>query len=164
VGAARVEGDVPADGADRLATGVGGEVEAVGSGDAGDLQVDHAGLHDGQPFLRVEAQDAVQAVQGDHQPAFHRQRAARETGAAAPGDEGDLLPVAQADRRDDLLLGKRDDNGRGAGAERGEGVGFVGRQFGGAGEQAIARVHARERAYPSGRRGLSHAPPYLWST
>ena len=47
VRAARVEGDIAADRADELAGRVGRVVEAVGRSRLGDVEVDHAGLDDG---------------------------------------------------------------------------------------------------------------------
>jgi len=98
VGAAGVEGDVAADRADRLARWVGRVVQAVGRRGERDRGVDHAGLDDGEALGGIDAEDAVEAVERDDETAGDGRGAARETGAAAAGDEGDVFFGAEGGR------------------------------------------------------------------
>jgi hypothetical protein len=64
--------------------------------------------------LWVQAQDAVQAVQRDHDAVFDRQRAAAEAGAAAARDERHAEAMAGFHCRDDLFLRDGDHYSEGA--------------------------------------------------
>ena len=81
--AARVLGDIAADGAGDLRAGVGRIVEAVGRGRLGDGEVAHAGLHHGEARHRVEMHDLLHLGQRQHHAVLVRQRAARKAGAGA---------------------------------------------------------------------------------
>lgn len=63
------------DGGHGLAGGVRGVVEAVGSGLAGNLEVYHPRLHHGDAGPGVQAQDAVEPVEGDDDAVLHRKGA-----------------------------------------------------------------------------------------
>ena len=128
VRAAGVEGDVAADGANGLAGGVGRKVQAVRCRGEGHVEVDHAGLDDGDALRRVEAEDAVEAIERDDDAIRDGKRAAGEAGAAAARDEGQALRVAEADEGDDFVwrLGKSD--GQRARAKRREPVAFIRRE------------------------------------
>ncbi len=109
-----------------------------------DVVVDHAGLDHGDVLLGVQADDLVHAVQGDHDPARDRQRAARQRRAAAARDEGDALAVTEAHGLDHLVLGLGEDHGLRARPKGGERVGLERRQLRGRGEQAPSRIELAE--------------------
>ena len=103
VRAAGIEGDVAADRADRLARRIGRVVQAVLLGRERHVEIEHAGLHHGDPIDRIDLEDAIQPVQRDDDPIGVRHGAAGEAGAAAARDERHLRAMTQADRFDHLV-------------------------------------------------------------
>ena len=100
VHAARVLGDVAADGAGDLRGRVGRVVEARVLDRLGDAEVGHAGLGDDGAVLEVDVEDPVELAQAQHDAVGERQGAARERGAGAARHDLDPLGVAEAqDRR-----------------------------------------------------------------
>jgi hypothetical protein len=83
VHAARIEGDVAADGADRLAGRIGGIIQAVFGYGFAHVEIDHARLDDGDALLGIDVENVIQAIERDQQAIFDRQRAARQARAAA---------------------------------------------------------------------------------
>ena len=144
VGAAGVEGDVAADGAHRLARRVGRVVEAVRLAGGRDVEVDHAGLDDGDPVERVDPQDAVHPVEGDHDALLDRHRAARQAGARPAGHEGHAGGMTETHGLHDFGLRLRQHHGARPGAEGREPVALVRRQRGRARQQPVGRVEPSE--------------------
>ena len=140
--AAGVECDVAADGADRLARGIGREVHAEGAGRLGHVQVDRARLDDGDPLFWIELDDAIEPVEGDKQPVFDGQRRAGEAGAAAARDERHIVSVTDAHRLDHLVLRLGDHDRSRPYLVGGQRIRLVGRQLRGLDEQAVGRVDA----------------------
>ena len=103
VRAAGVLGDVAADRAGLLARRVGRVVEAVGGDRLRDLEVRHAGLDDDALAVEVDLEHAVHPRERDDDAVGDRQRAAREPGARAAGDERHAVLGAGADDRLHLL-------------------------------------------------------------
>lgn len=121
-------------------------MQAVGRGGGGDGGIDHAGLDDGETLGGVDAEDAVEAVERDHESTGDGRGAAGQAGAAAAGHEGELLLVAETDEGDDLGLSLGDDDGERRGAEGGEAVAFIGGELGRSGEHARGREQSGEAA------------------
>ena len=96
VHAARVLGDVAADGAGDLRGGVGGVVEALVLDGLGDAEIGDAGLGGDGAVLVVDVEDAVELAQAQDDAVGERQGAAGERGAGAARDDLDLLGVAEA--------------------------------------------------------------------
>ena len=112
-------------------------MQSMRSGREGDLRVDHAGLDHGETLDGIEFQNPIEAVECDDQTTSDRQGAARQTGAAATGDEGNLFVATKADQRDDLVCRLGHDDGQGAGPEGGQAVAFVGGELLGLRQQTI---------------------------
>ena len=98
MGAAGVEGDIAADGANQRAGRVRRVMQLVRRGGQRDLGIHHARLDHGNPLGGVQAQNPGQAVERDDDAVRHGQRAARQAGAAAARDKGQSLLVAEATR------------------------------------------------------------------
>ena len=130
VGASGVEGHVPADGADGLARRIGSVIEPVGSAQRGQVQVDDPRLHHGAPLGRVQLQDPVEAVEPDDDALPDRERSSGEAGAAPSRHEGQVLPVAEANRLDHLVLGLGQDHRQWPLPKRRQRVRFIGSQLG----------------------------------
>ena len=145
VRAARVEGEVAADRADGLARRVGRVGQPVARGGPADVEVDDAGLDDGGARVRVDAQDAVEPVERDDDPARHRQRPARQRRAAPARDERDALAVAEADHLDDLLARLGQHDGDRPLVEGGERVRAEGGERGRRRQQAFAEAEVAQR-------------------
>ena len=128
VDAARVLGDVAADGAGDLARRVGRVVEAgvpdrLGDGEVGDARLDH-----GAAVSVIDVEDAVELRHAEHDAVGKRQRAPREPGAGAPRHHLDAaLPARPEDARD-LAGGAGQDDHHGKLTVGGEAVAFVGVQ------------------------------------
>ena len=142
VGAARVEGDVAADRADRLARRIGRVVQAERDGGGRDVEVDDAGLDDGDAIDRIDLQDARQPVQRDDDAVDVRHGPAGQAGAAAARHERHPGVGAEPDDGDDLVARFRQHDGAGTGAEGGEPVGLERGQAGRGGDDARRRQHA----------------------
>ena len=151
VGAARVEGDVAADRADRLARRIGRVVHAERDGGGRDVEVDDAGLDDGDAIDRIDLQDARQPVQRDDDAVDVRHGPAGQAGAAAAGHERHPGFRAEPDDGDDLVARLRQHDGAGTGAKRGEPVGLERGQAGRGGDDARGRQHAGDRRQQLGR-------------
>ncbi len=116
VGAARVLGDIAADGGDLLAGRVGAELETERRKDILQIEVDDAGLHGGTLIGDINIEDLVHAGELDDEAAAHGDRAAGEIGAGAAGDEGNPVLAAPVDEARDFLCG----------GGKGHGVGLAG--------------------------------------
>jgi hypothetical protein len=102
VGAAGVLGYVAADGARRLAGGIGDVLEPVRGDRLRQPGVHHARLHDCPAATRVHLQDPVQAGERDEHRVGVGQCAAGEPGTRPPRDERDTEHVKEPDELDDL--------------------------------------------------------------
>ena len=151
VGAAGIEGDVAADGADRLARRIGRVVEAERNRRRRDVEVDHAGLDHGDAIDRVDLEDAGQPVERDDDAVDVRHRPAGQAGAAAAGDERHAGLGAQAHDRDDLVGRVRQDDGARTRPERRQAVRLEGGQAGRRGDDPGRRHHPGERRQQLGR-------------
>ena len=108
------------------------------------MEVDHAWLDDGDALLRVDTLDAVEAIQGDDQAVGYGQGAAGEAGAAAAGQEGHLVLVAEADGGDDFVFVLRQHDCARLALEGGQAVRFVGQQLDITGQETVGRVDGFE--------------------
>ena len=151
VRAARVEGQVAADGADGLARRVGRVGQPVGRGRPADVEVDDAGLDHRRARVRVDAQDAIEPVERDDDAALDRERPARERRAAPARDEGHALAVAQADDLDDLVARLGQHDGDGPLVEGGERVRAEGGERRGRRQQALAESEVAQRPQQGAR-------------
>jgi hypothetical protein len=134
VRAAGVLGQVAADRADLLAAGVRGVVVALAGRRPGDVEVDHAGLDDRALVGPAHLADGAHPG-GDHQDAVGPgQRAARQPGPRAAGDEGDAVLGAGPHHPGELLGGLGEHHQRGGDPVVGETVALVGAQLGGVGD------------------------------
>ena len=97
-------------------------------GGGGNREVDHARLDNGGPLIGIEFENTVQPIEGDDDAVFDGDGASREAGAAAPRNEGHGVLGAEADGRDDLVGGFRNDHGSRSLREYGQPVRFVGRE------------------------------------
>ncbi len=129
VHAARVLGDVAADGAGDLRGGVGRVVEAPVLDRLGDAEIGDAGLGGDGAVLVVDVEDPVELAQAQDDAIGERQGAAGEPGAGTARDDLDLLGVAEPQDGCHLLGGGRQDHGHGHGAVGGEPVALVGAQL-----------------------------------
>ena len=129
MGAARVEGHVAADGADQLAGRIGRVVEAKWGRRLGDVQIDDAGFNNGDARHGIEVQDAIEPVECNDDAFLHRQRTAGEAGAAAAGDKGHAMLIAELHGGNHLVGRLGQDNRTRPRPEGGQGIGFVGRQL-----------------------------------
>src|SRR2546421_537634 len=140
VGAARVLGDVAADGTHLLRGRVRG-IEVVGRDGLGHAQVEHTRLHHDPGIRNVDVQNAIHPRQADHDAVRDRQGTAGEPRARAAGDEGNAPLVADADDGLNLLRrGGQHDGGRDHAKIR-EAVALIGAQLLRLGEQPVA-AHA----------------------
>ena len=114
VRAACIFGDVAADGGGFLAGGIGSEVEAGVFDGAGDVEIDDTGLDDGALIFEIEFEDAVHAGEDEHESAGAGERAAREAGAGAAAEDGDVVLIGQADDLGDFGSRRREDDEIGA--------------------------------------------------
>jgi hypothetical protein len=103
--AARVLGDVAADGAGDLARRIGRVVQAEGRGDIGDRCVAHPRLHDCDARARIEPHDPHELRHGEQHAVAQRQRAARKAGAGAARHHRNAACRASLEDALDLLLG-----------------------------------------------------------
>ena len=151
VRAARVLGDIAADGADLLPGRVGGVSLAVRGGFPGDRQVDNAGFDDHPGVVGVDGQDPAQPRQHDEHAAGDRDRATGQARARAAGHERYACRGAQPYRLDHVVPALREHHDRGAHAEGGEAVALVGPELGGLGEDLLrADAGAECRGDPVG--------------
>jgi len=105
---------VAAQGRRLLAGGIGQELVAQGRQGIAQLQVEHARLHPGPEVHRVHLQQLVHADHLDDHPASKGDGAPAQVRAAAPGQEGDSLRVADLDDRSHFLRGVDEHHGVGA--------------------------------------------------
>ena len=68
----------------------------------------------------------VKPVEGDHDSLGNRERPARQTRAAATGNEWNVVFVTETDGADNLVGRFRDHDGPGTDGESRQGVGFIG--------------------------------------
>ena len=128
----------------------------------GDAEVGHAGLGGDGAVLPVDVEDPVELAQAQDDAVGERQGTARERGPGPARHDLDLLGVAEAQDRRDLLGRGRQHHGHGHGAVGGEPVALVGAQLGLAGDHALARhdlAQGRDHALALGQHlgvGLGH--------
>ncbi|SIG51820.1 Uncharacterised protein [Mycobacteroides abscessus subsp. abscessus] len=108
---ARVRRDVAADRAELVRRGVRRVPQAVLGGRGLDLGVEGPRLDDGDAGRRVDG-DLPHPVEADDDAALDRGAAAREAGAGAAGDDGDLCGRGDADDGLDVLGRGRADDGQ----------------------------------------------------
>ena len=172
VGAAGVEGDVAADGADRLARRIRRVVQTERDRGGRHVEVDDARLDHGDAVDGIDFEDPGQPVEGDDDAIRVRHGPARQAGAAAARHERNARLGAQADDRDDLLrrLGQHD--GPRPGAEGGEAIRLERGKAGRRRDDAGRRQHAGDRRQQVGRAhggmvlacGRSWQPGPFWRT
>ena len=68
-----------------------------------DVCVDDSGFDDGNTFLRVQVDDAIETIQADHNPIFDGQGTAGKAGATTPGNEGNPFTGTPTDHRDHFI-------------------------------------------------------------
>ena len=158
VRAARVLGDVAADGADLLARRVGGVEEPVGRDGACDREIRHARLDDDPLAREIDLEDPVHPCDRDDDPLRHGQRAARETGAGTARDERDALAGAEAQHRPHLVGRARQDDTRRLRAPAREPVALVGRQVLRLRQHVGCTDRSFELVHQSGRKGHRRDP------
>ena len=162
VHAARVLGDVAADGAGDLRGGVGGVVEALVLDGLGDAEVGDAGLGGDGAVLEVDVEDAVELAHAQDDAVGERQRPAGQAGPGAARDDLDLLRVAEAQDAATCPVAGRQDHGHRHRAVGGEPVALVGAQLVLGRDHALARhdlAQARDDALALGQHlgvGLGH--------
>ena len=105
VRAAGVGGDVAADGARLLRRRVGRVVQPEVGDRAAEVEVEHPRLHPRAPLLGVDLEHAVEPGGDDHDGVVDGGRAAREAGAAPPGDERPVVARRHPHRVGDLAAG-----------------------------------------------------------
>ena len=130
VWAAAVFGDVAAEGADGLAAGVRGEVEAEVCHSLTDCEVRAAGLCKKKAVLCIYLQDLAHSCGCYYDATSHWEGASAQAGAGSARGEGDVVLVADADDCSDFFGGFREDDVVGVLAMDGVGVAVV-RAFGG---------------------------------
>ena len=91
VRAAGIFGDIAADGAGFPTGRVGGEVETIRLGGAGEFVIDDAGLDDGALIFDVELENAIHTREDEHHAAGACERAAGKPRAGAATDDGDVI-------------------------------------------------------------------------
>ena len=109
--AARVGGDVAADRAGRHARRVGRVPEAVGGDPLPEVVVDDAGLHHRVALVGVHLEHGGHPLQGQHDAARRRVRAAREPAARTARDDRDAEARGDPHRRDDVVHRAGQDDG-----------------------------------------------------
>ncbi len=60
--AARIEGEIAANCADRLTGRIGSEIESVRSGSDADIGIDHSRLYAGCPIVGIKFEDLIELV------------------------------------------------------------------------------------------------------
>jgi hypothetical protein len=113
VRAAGVFGDVAADGAGFPTGRIGGEVETVRFGGAGELVIDDARLDDGALIFDVEFENAIHAREDEHHAAGAGERAAGKSRAGAAANDGEMVLCGEFDDARDMIrcCWKNDDVG-----------------------------------------------------
>ena len=150
--AAGVLGDVAADRAHLLARRIRRVVVAERRDPPGDVEIGDARLHR-HPLVRdVDIEDAVEAGQGDHEPAGDRQRAARQTGAVAARDERDPGPRAEPHDRLHFRRGRGQHDRRRRFAQMGQRVALVGQQL----ERILEDVRVADNPPQFGQKRVIH--------
>ena len=94
---------------------------------------------------RIEAQEAVEPIQGDDDPVLDGHRATGQAGAAAAGHERHPGGVTEPHGLDHLVLRVGEHDGARPGAKRRQAIGFVRRQRARVREQPAGREDACER-------------------
>ena len=114
VRAARVLGDVTADRASFLARRVGSVVIALPLDRCRDIEIDHAGLHDGVLVFEIDLKNLVHPREGDHQPAFGRNGAAAQAGTGATAHDREFIFGGDLDDANNVLGALGEDDAIGA--------------------------------------------------
>ncbi len=101
---ARVVGDVASDRARLLAARIGGEVQPEVLELAGEVEVEHTGLHPCLAIHRIDTDHRVHLRRGDHHRAVERHRPAGQAGTGTTRHE--RHPVTRGDAHTRLHLGR----------------------------------------------------------
>ncbi len=109
--AAGVGGDVAAE-RRAVLTGIHGIDEPQGRERGVELVEAHAGTHDGDVVFRVDLDDPIHALEGEHDPVGERRAGAREAGSRAPGRDRHPQLVADAHDGRDLVGRTRPHDGQ----------------------------------------------------
>ena len=88
--------DIAADGAGLLAGGIGREIQPEVRNMLGELQIDHARLHDRALVVGINFEHAIHSREGDHDASGMRDRAAAQTGACAARHDRNSRPQRPA--------------------------------------------------------------------
>ena len=144
MGAAGVEADISADGADGLAGRIRRKEKAVGGCRFGHIGIYDAGLDHGDALSWVDAQNAIELGGHDHNAGFDGGRACTQAGATAAHDKWHAFAAAPAHDSDDLLGGLRQNRGSCSAAVGRLRIGVVGGTIRFAGENAIGRYNLAE--------------------
>ena len=110
VRAAGVLGDVAAQGARLLAGRIRDEMQSVRRGGGGEMQIDHAGLHDGAEVRGVDLDDAGHPRERHDDAALDGDRSAREARAGAARDDRHRVFVAEPREGRDIRRAFRQDH------------------------------------------------------
>ena len=95
-----------------------------------DVQVDDAGLHDRNPILGIDGENAVHPLHLDDDSAFHRHRAAAQAGSRAARKKRKAIFIRNANDLRDLFGGLRKNNSVRLVFEKRESVAFVDEELG----------------------------------
>ena len=145
--AARVFGDVAADGAGDLAARVRRVVQTMARRGLADRRIAHAALHDGRAADRIDLQDAVELGQTQRHAHGVGQGATRQPRARPARHDGDLHGVTRPQHRGDLGLGLGQGDGEGLLPVSGEAIAFVRHGVLCVPEQGVSRQHRRQRGH-----------------
>ena len=157
--AARVLGHVAAQGAGRLARGVGGVVQAVRRRGDREARVHHAGLDQGEPVLGIYAENTVQPGEDQQHGGAVREGPAGQPGPGAPRHDGNAMGGQQPYHRDDFLPAPGQHHDRRHAAVGRQAIPRVGDAFGRRGAHVLRAHDARQRL--DQRRG-DHVACSIW--
>ena len=146
MGSARVLRDVAADRAHLLARRIGRVEVAVVGDRPRDVEVRDAGLDDDALAREVDLEDPVEARDRDDDPVRDWERATREAGPRAAGDERDAVARAETHHRLHLLGRARKHDARRLGAPARQPVAVVGRELLGLGDDVLVAERVPEVA------------------
>jgi hypothetical protein len=120
------------------------------------VAVDDAGFDDGDAIVRVDAQDAVHALEAGDDAAARGHARAGGVGAAAARDERQAMRAARTHERDDLFMRRREHDrvGHRLAARV---VVAVGQAVAGVGAERVGEDRAQVGAGGGGQCGIRHA-------
>ena len=116
MGAARVLGDVAADGAGALAAGVRSVGEPMRSGGVAEVEVDDAWLDERGAVFDIDVEDGAHAIHADDDATLRRQGAAAEAGSRPARGDWEVVRAGNEDGFGHLLGVEREGDGIGPGA------------------------------------------------